>query len=295
MVKDVVGEQYGKLTIVQELPRYVLPSGQKTRRVLCKCECGTLKEVQLSNLYNKKTKSCKNCVNYNRKNLIGSKFGIITIIEHLPDKITNGRRIRIVQGRCDCGSVKTYRVANIRYQKSCGCLTVDIIRKTATTHGLTNHPLHTTWGNMINRCYNSKTDSFYLYGARGIGVCRKWRNSYKEFYDWSVANGWQKGLEIDRYPNKKGNYQPSNCRWVTQKVNQNNKTTNRRFLYDGKKMTISEISDTCGIRYKTLYNRIVIKKMPIKMAISTRVMSSSESAKNAQNIRWRDHSENSKK
>ena len=36
-----------------------------------------------------------------------------------------------------------------------------------------------------------------------------------------MANGYEKGLTIDRIDND-GNYEPSNCRWVTKKVQQRN-------------------------------------------------------------------------
>ncbi len=70
---------------------------------------------------------------------------------------------------------------------------------------------------MKQRCVNHKD-----YGARGIKVCDLWLNEPKRFYEWAMDNGFNNSLEIDREDNN-GNYEPSNCRFVTRKVNQQNK------------------------------------------------------------------------
>lgn len=73
--------------------------------------------------------------------------------------------------------------------------------------------LYGTWKNMRRRCQNPKDISYRNYGARGISVCSLWDNSFEEFYQWAMSNGWAFGLTIERErPN--GNYEPSNCKWV---------------------------------------------------------------------------------
>ena len=61
-------------------------------------------------------------------------------------------------------------------------------------------------------------NGYERYGGRGIKVCDEWnnKNNFKLFYDWSMANGYQDNLTIDRSDNN-GNYEPSNCRWITMK------------------------------------------------------------------------------
>jgi hypothetical protein len=34
---------------------------------------------------------------------------------------------------------------------------------------------------MKQRCYQKKNDHYYNYGAKGITVCDKWKNSFEEF------------------------------------------------------------------------------------------------------------------
>lgn len=80
---------------------------------------------------------------------------------------------------------------------------------------LKNIPLYQVWSGIKSRCYNPKTANYKYYGAKGIGMCEEWRNDFMSFYNWCLANGWQKGLTIDRYPNDKGNYEPGNCRIAT--------------------------------------------------------------------------------
>lgn len=51
----------------------------------------------------------------------------------------------------------------------------------------------------------------------------KWRKENpSKFRDWAIENGSKKGLQIDRI-NNDGNYEPSNCRFVTPLVNTRNK------------------------------------------------------------------------
>ena len=71
----------------------------------------------------------------------------------------------------------------------------------------------TIYHGMMSRCYNSGTNRYKYYGGRGITVCDEWRNDFKVFYEWAMANGYQKRLQIDRR-NNDGNYEPNNCRWI---------------------------------------------------------------------------------
>jgi len=66
---------------------------------------------------------------------------------------------------------------------------------------------------MNARCKNPKNVAYKYYGARGISVCAAWRD-FAPFQGWSLANGYEEGLSIDRIDNDKG-YEPSNCRWTT--------------------------------------------------------------------------------
>lgn len=59
------------------------------------------------------------------------------------------------------------------------------------------------------------------------------------FRDWALSHGYADDLEIDRIDNE-GNYEPSNCRWVTREVNQRNTRQNRLLSAFGETKTIVE-------------------------------------------------------
>ena len=99
--------------------------------------------------------------------------------------------------------------------KSCGC---SINKK----HGDTGTALHKIWLGMNGRCYVKNASPYKYYGGRGIIVCEEWRDSYELFKEWALANGWEKGLHVDRRNGDK-NYCPGNCRIVTLKENNRNK------------------------------------------------------------------------
>ncbi len=84
-------------------------------------------------------------------------------------------------------------------------------------HNLCSHPLYSIANAMHQRCYNKKRKGYKNYGGRGIKVCDEWLNDKEAFINWSLDNGWEKGLTIDRIDND-GDYEPDNCRFVTRQA-----------------------------------------------------------------------------
>lgn len=70
---------------------------------------------------------------------------------------------------------------------------------------------------MKMRCNNPKDNAYKNYGSRGIMVCKE-LDEFITFYNWAITNGYKEGLELDRIDND-GNYEPSNCRFVTAREN----------------------------------------------------------------------------
>jgi hypothetical protein len=68
------------------------------------------------------------------------------------------------------------------------------------------------WVQMKQRCYNPRNHKFKDYGARGITVCDRWRESFAAFK--TDMGERPPGKSIDRREND-GNYEPGNCRWAT--------------------------------------------------------------------------------
>lgn len=118
--------------------------------------------------------------------------------------------------------------------------------------------LYTVWYGMKLRCQDPQVEQYRFYGARGIIVCDLWSNSWPEFKKWALANGYQRGLQIDRI-NNDGPYSPDNCRWVTHEVNDQNKRENPstiRILKDGKYYTIREAAKAFNLSIQTIHARI---------------------------------------
>ena len=80
------------------------------------------------------------------------------------------------------------------------------------------HPLSVVLQGMRARCQDKNAHNYRWYGGRGIKVCDEWNSSFRTFEDWALANGYKKGLTIDRI-NNDGDYEPSNCRWITNSEN----------------------------------------------------------------------------
>lgn len=124
--------------------------------------------------------------------------------------------------------------------------------------------LYGIWCNMKSRCTNPKTDHYALYGGKGIKVCDEWMNSFVSFMEWSMSNGYDNKLTIDRI-DPDGDYTPSNCRWTTQKVQCNHFSRNRMISYKGKTQSLSMWCDELKLSYSMIKQRLN-KGMSVKDA-----------------------------
>lgn len=144
----------------------------------------------------------------------GQKYERLTVIER--HGVKDGHAAWLC--KCDCGKTTVVNGRNLRSGRttSCGCFHNEQLIERSLTHGKTHSRLYSIWHNMLNRCYYERTKCFEYYGGRGITVCDEWKNSFEAFHDWSIENGYSDELTIDRI-DVDGNYEPSNCRWITMK------------------------------------------------------------------------------
>ncbi len=144
---------------------------------------------------------------------------LIKMIEHKTD--SNGRYRPWAVFYCPyCNKEVEKYVSNGRKSESCGCIRYNLIANKRRTHGKYPFRLYEIWRGMKTRCYNTKDMHYKRYGERGIKVCDEWMK-YLNFRDWSLNNGYNKNLIIDRI-NNDGNYEPSNCRWTDHKISSQN-------------------------------------------------------------------------
>jgi len=169
------------------------------------------------------------------ENPIGNKYGRFIVIKEIERR--NGNRYFLCE--CECGTLCDVAFGDLKngHSKSCGCLMRELCKNRFTKHGHTANGempnLYSTWVSFKHRCNNPNAQHYNRYGGRGITVCEEWKDDFQTFYDWAMKNGYRHGLTIDREDNDSG-YSPENCRWVTQKVNNNNRHQNNQYGKDNQ-------------------------------------------------------------
>lgn len=106
---------------------------------------------------------------------------------------------------------------------------------------------------MRQRCLYPKSNVYHLYGGAGITICDRW-NVFENFL--SDMGEKPDGMSLDRYPNKNGNYEPSNCRWANVFQQAENTKSARIISFNGKTMCMSAWAREIGIRTETLSWRL---------------------------------------
>lgn len=190
------------------------------------------------------------------KDLTNLEFGKLSVISYA-GSLGNGSKAKVSAWlcRCECGAEKVIRSNSLlsRGSKSCGCGKVEASRLAHTKHGMSRSPEYWVWNGMKERCINPKGTSYEIYGGRGIIVCERWLN-FENFYA-DMGPRPSDRHEIDRI-DFNGNYEPSNCRWVTEKEQSKNKRSSRFLEFQGFKLTITEWAESSGISRTALSQRI---------------------------------------
>ena len=192
--------------------------------------------------------------------ITGQRFGKLTAI----------RRVDSVwECKCDCGNITYVRISYLKngHTKSCGCKKFETKN---LIHGKSKTRLYNIWDNMKARCYRKYSDKYKWYGERGIKMCDEWlgENGFISFQDWSLSNGYQDNLTIDRI-DVNGNYEPNNCRWITQKEQCLNKRDTILFTYNGVTKPLKEWCREFDLKYYTIWKRIYVHHWSFEDAISS--------------------------
>lgn len=205
-------------------------------------------------LYSSKSQCMGKVINYS------DRYGQLSVIEIFgggknPAGGYFDRKARCI---CDCGVLCVVPLFNIHkgHTRSCGCLRE---KTKATIGGLSKHKLAAVRFAMLGRCYDKKNKAYRNYGGRGITVCQEWRDGAVPFIKWGIDNGWKDGLTLDR-KEVDGNYDPDNCRFITNLGQQNNRRDTRMYTVDGVTKSISDWARFYDIPYTKLHWQTIKKK-----------------------------------
>jgi hypothetical protein len=229
------GDRFGTLTVVGESYLVANEKDPKRarRRVMTVCDCGARKARLWANLH--EGVRCIDCRSSRTPGgpPVGTIYGRLTVVAR-PVSFPVRPRVR-VPVQCTCGRYRFVEEQLMRrgLLASCGSCVRLGEEAASFVHGGSYDRLYRVWAQMRNRCRNVNEPR---YGGRGITVCPEW-DDYSAFRDWSLSHGYADGLQIDRYPNRDGNYEPGNCRWTTALENQRNKDVVRYYELWGESKT----------------------------------------------------------
>ncbi|MEW9122684.1 MAG: hypothetical protein AB2421_08220 [Thermotaleaceae bacterium] len=243
---DLTGRRFGKLTVLNRVAQE--PNGRIKNVWNCLCECGQEKIIAGSSLTKKKpTHTCGKCLQ--SKDLAGMKFGKLQVLNRY---IGTEKKGWYWDCLCDCGTLSAkdgYRLLSGK-TKSCGCISRD--RKIKKQQKRLYH----IWLTMEESCHTLNSIDYINYGARGLRVCNDWSNNFLSFYQWATANGYTEKSTLDLM-NLDGCYEPSNCRWVTNKQQGIATRNNCHITINGQTKTITEWAELAGINPRLLRYRVV--------------------------------------
>jgi len=206
-------------------------------------------------------------LSYNKNDIIGKLIFV---------KDINDTRPRKAEFQCPlCNKTFITEISRAKSLNvvSCGCFRRYNSSILHLKHGNSKNnymsPEYVSWQRMIQRCENINYGNFHNYGGRGIKVCERWRNSFENFLKDMNKKPF-KGAHIDRI-DVNGNYEPSNCRWVSVKENARNRRNNKIIKWNEQERTLSEWSEILKINKNTLLNRLNSRNWSLEesMTLST--------------------------
>lgn len=254
MKKTIISGIINGFKIIKDLG--VIRPTNKNKYLLVECkECK--REFETSATSINRIKSC-GCIKYSQAEPLESEINGFKIIKDLGWIKEKKTRKAIVECKV-CKREYEVAVRQLIHRKHCGCI---IKGKVPSKYRKTHERLLHSYFHMRARCYNKNNKDYYLYGEKGIKVCDEWLAHPDVFCEWSLANGYQDSLTIDRI-NSKGDYEPNNCRWADAATQSRN--TSRQVLTmelanqmrkDKEHMTSIELSLKYNVCIATVYNVI---------------------------------------
>lgn len=205
----------------------------------------------------------RNKTTVNPYDKIGKKYGRLLIIEFLykkPNQNKAGYKYYYLC-QCDCGETTIAERYSIgKTKNSCGCLHKEQIiqrnKQSAKYNGDSNQytRLFSIWSKIKYRCLNTKSSNYSNYGGRGITICQEWLY-WENFKTWALTHGYSDLLSIDRI-DVNDDYKPTNCRWVDDITQANNKRNNKYITINNETKTLAEWCRIYDVSYDRTKARI---------------------------------------
>ena len=197
--------------------------------------------------------------------ITNQKFGKLTALNREENDKHGQARWKCI---CDCGNIIITSSHSLRsgHTKSCGCTRNDKIKMQNYKHGMSNTRLFHIWMGLKHRCTNPNFCDAKLYSERGITICDEWKNDFTAFYDWSMLNGYNDSLSIDRIDSN-GNYCPQNCRWANHYVQANNRRNSNIVTYHGNSNNLDDMCRSLNVNSKVIRSRMKRNNLSFEEAV----------------------------
>lgn len=212
-MENLIGQKFGEWEILKEVD-----DPRPGRYFECICTCGKVQNVHLVSMRLGRSKRCWDCGRKKTSNadeMIGKTFGDWTVLNVCGSKFNS----YTYNCRCKCGRIFEVYGPHLKRKKdkSTKCVYCSNQMKAAMNidHGYAKTSTYKIWTAMKHRCSNPKATHYERYGGRGISVCERWN----EFRNFLTDMGERpENMDLDRIDND-GNYEPTNCRWISHKEN----------------------------------------------------------------------------
>lgn len=188
---------------------------------------------------------------YNYEEIIGKKFGKLTIINIFKKPFGKKKIIYNTCAfcKCDCGKEKEIPLYTVisGSQRSCGCDPSQNVKDR----------LRNIYMAMKQRCYYVNGKRYKDYGGRGITICDEWLNSYETFKQWALYHGYRDDLTIERIDNN-GNYRPENCKFASYQIQSSNQRVRKDNTSGYRGVNYSKANDYWVARVQVNGKRTII-------------------------------------
>lgn len=155
-----------------------------------------------------------------------------------------------------------------KWQKTGDPVAPNKIERSGAKVGGKASPTYNTWRGIIGRCENPNQSVYQAYGAKGITMCPRWRESFSAFL--SDMGERPPGTSLDRIDNSRG-YEPGNCRWASPEQQARNRSIVRLYSHNGESLCAPQWSERTGIPAKVIRLRI-LNGWPISRAVTEPVI-----------------------